>query len=124
MDEVQEGKQNAQTWRAAHSRYLEVELARPILVHGDEVTKLRIREPWTDDLELLPGAAFDKPLSVLVFILARCASVPPSSIRMLASGDFGRCAEALAELGFLPTDAYAYMGSSTPSRGTGPTGSG
>lgn len=124
MSEETEGQGSAQSWREAHSRYTEVELSRPILVHGEEVSKLRIREPWTDDLELLPGKALDRPLSVLTFVLARCASVPPSSVRMISAADLGRCAEALAGLGFIPSDAYAYLGSSTPSPETGRTGSG
>lgn len=112
-----------QSWLEANSRYETVKLRRPIVVNGEEVVLLRIREPRMDDLEKLPAEAFLQPMSILVHVLARCASVPPSSIRMLSAPDGTRCAEVLGAMGFIPTDAFALLGASSASQETGETGS-
>lgn len=111
-----------ESWLEENSEYRTVELVRPIQVDGESVRVLRVREPRMIDLERLPAEAFLQPMSILVHVLARCASVPPSSIRMLSARDSTRCAEVLGEMGFIPTDAFALLGASSDSPETGPTG--
>lgn len=113
----------AQTWLEANTRSVVVTLRRAIPVSGENTLTLRIREPLLDDLLSIPAEAFTKPMSILAHVLATCAGVPPSSVRLLGAPDLVACAEALAGLGFIPTDAYALLGSEQPSDATGSTGS-
>lgn len=115
--------QGGTSWLEENSEYRTVNLARAIRVNGEDVRVLRIREPRMYDLEHLPGEAFQLPMTVLGMVLARCASVPHSSIKLLSARDLCKCAEALAEMGFIPTDAYSLMGASMPSLETGLSGS-
>ena len=85
-------------WLESQLEFVEIELQKPIRVHGQDVTRLRIREPVARDLKAVEGIKGDQ--SIAQAILARCADVTPGAIGMLRMHDYQRCMEAFSELGF------------------------
>lgn len=91
-----------------------VQLAKPIMAHGEEVSLLTLREPTTKDvIELglptliIPSADGGTPgvelrQGVISRYISRLAQIPKSSVEAMALADFSRCTEAV--MGFFGMD--------------------
>ena len=97
---------------------IEVELDTPIQAHGETVTKLILHEPAVDEFEAMDRGTGE--LNKAHHLIAACAKIPYSSLRMLSGSDYRRVMDAFIASGFT-------VGGSSPSESgeesprTGPT---
>lgn len=111
-------------WIDENRPFREVQLSSPVRFDGRDINLLRIRQPVVADVEEIPAASFEKPVLFLREVLAACAGVNATTIRLLTVEDFVRCTEALTQLGFRLEQAYGLLASQMQSvLATGPTGS-
>lgn len=94
-----EDKRATDTWLERHSTYTTVQLASPILVHGEEVSELRIRKPRARDLRTGEEGKADDDTRMQI-IIARCADIPLVAVGLLELEDYAACGKALQGLGF------------------------
>lgn len=109
------------TWLESNSQYRVVKLRRPIRVEGKDVTELRLREPTLGDLQEIPAEAFDRPMIIIGTVVAIVSGLPLPCVSLLSASDAVECANKLAEMGFIATDAFRLLGSQQPSRATSGT---
>lgn len=99
------------TWLEEHREHRVVQLKSPIREGGKTITELHIRQPVVNDLEQIPAECFNAPIQMLRVVLASCAGVSGTAIRLLTLPDMKACAEALTEMGFTTADAYSLLAS-------------
>ncbi len=92
----------------------EINLTQPIKAHGEEVARLDLREPTTEDiiacgypLQIGNGIATPDAGAIARYI-GRLANIPASSVKQLVPRDFNACMAAI-----LP-----FFGDAAPSQGT------
>lgn len=80
-----------------------VKLSKPLTAHGEEVTEITLRQPIADDVMqigvpqlLIPSAdgesvGIEVRAKLIGQYITRLGSIPPSSVKQMALGDFQRC---------------------------------
>lgn len=96
---------------------MKIQLSKPILVHGDEVTELELREPTGEDVIALgypyliiigdgdDVQAMELRPKVIARYVARLAGIPPSSLNKVSPADFSGMTGAV--MGFFGVEAEA-----------------
>lgn len=91
---------------------LVINLRKPVMANGEEVSELTFREPTAGDIEMVgnpvnldflsgetPKATFDT--KAMTQMMSRLAAVPPSTIRQMHPRDWNTAAWSLASF-FMP----------------------
>lgn len=81
---------------------IEIELSKPVEAHGEQISKLTLRDPVAGDVmecgypvksDGKGGGGMDA--EVIGKLVVKLANVPPSTVKSLSISDFNKCIEVV-----------------------------